>query len=101
MNEKRYFKILLIANELLSLSNDYNSMKKLNHKFNYLLGRHIKTIICTKFKKTNQLRLRSLIPELRGKFQYFSYARMWTQRTPQKLDIVCSVSSLYLNNLAS
>ena len=36
-----------------------------------------------------------------GKFQYFSHARMWTQRTPQKLDIDCAVSSLYLNNLAS
>ena len=35
------------------------------------------------------------------KFQYFSHARMWTQCTPQKLDIVCAVSSLYPNNLAS
>ena len=39
--------------------------------------------------------------KLEGKFQYFSDARMWTQCTPQKLDIVCAVSSLYLNNLAS
>ena len=36
-----------------------------------------------------------------GRFQFFSDARMWTQCTPQKLDIVAAVSSLYLNNLAS
>ena len=35
-----------------------------------------------------------------GRFQYFSDARMWTQCTPQKLDIVAAVSGLYLNNLA-
>ena len=40
-------------------------------------------------------------PIVMGKFQYFSDARMWTQCTPQKLDIVWAVSSLYLNNLAS
>ena len=38
---------------------------------------------------------------VQGKFQYFSHARMWTQCTPQKLDIVAAVSSSYLNNLAS
>ena len=37
---------------------------------------------------------------LYGRFQYFSDARMWTQHTPQKLDIVAAVSSLYLNNVA-
>ena len=37
---------------------------------------------------------------LQGRFQYFSNARMWNQCTPQKLDIVSAVKSLYLNNLA-
>ena len=39
--------------------------------------------------------------ELHRIFQCFSDARMWTQCTPQKLDIVSAVSGSYLNNLAS
>ena len=85
MNEKRYFKILLIANELQS--NDYNSMKKLNHKFNYLLGRHIKTIICTKFKKTNQLRLRSLIPELSRRYDLCENRRLDKNWIPENIGL--------------
>ena len=36
-----------------------------------------------------------------GRLRYFTDARMWTQCTPQKLDVVAAVSSLYLDNLAS
>ena len=45
--------------------------------------------------------LRKLGYLLKGRIQYLSDARMWIQCTPQKLDIVSAVSSLYLNNLAS
>ena len=52
----------------------------------------------------NKITFSVLCQNSEGRFPespYFTDARMWTQCTPQKLDIVCAVSSLYINNLAS